>query len=49
MITRYTNTTRKDTLKSIANKVFQLSSSNSRLETAGPVSTGPLIVASIHN
>jgi hypothetical protein len=43
MTTRYIYTTRNDTLKSIANKVFQLSSSNSRLETAGPVSTGPFI------
>jgi len=49
MVTRYINTTLSHNSKSINNTVFQLSSSNSRLETAGPVSTGPLIVASIHN
>jgi len=28
-----------------AKNIFQISSSNSRLETAGPVSTGPLTYA----
>jgi hypothetical protein len=43
MNTRYTNTVFAASLKCFSNTIFQLSPSNSRLETAGPVSTGPFI------
>jgi hypothetical protein len=47
MITRYTITAISTSLKYFSNTIFQVSLSNSRLETAGPVSTGPFIVFSV--
>lgn len=43
MIARYTDTAFGTSLKCFSNTIFQVSLSNSRLETAGPVSTGPFI------